>query len=643
MSCRLITISFILILYIQINYAQSDFNEIQTFIDSNIVRNFTYTNFDNNLLSANLTSKINLNIENNNLNFYIKNFYSSSVTKLEKNFFRDLDNVKTGLGYTLKNGVNLSANYLGKFFSDDKTLQFKGTNSNMFYGSALYDRPVGGASVYSLINAGYKLEDQFDEKNRGPSLSGEFDIYNLSINDYLIDGQLKLGYENLDPRKNNYVISRLYVDKTFTDNLAKNEFDGTYSRIRKDFYFPADLLTIKQFGVNNNIEKRTENLMKLFDRFDYSITRHVDFYITANPYYRSVKQENYYLPVTTVTAPSIYDTDIQELIIGGDAALRFNYRKIDMQFKTSYSERDEKHLLINGNRISSNFIKQIEDQELTKNNHSALFKTTAEIYYNLSLINRLEFVASGSMLKYDTPSDQNFDDRDELNYLFYFGHRYNNLKNLVLTNSFDMNLYHTVYILAEKSANNNWNRVIRFTSKSIFTPSENFRNVGIFGVLANYTVYDFEDIISSVKSYSFRQFNLKDSVITVLSRHVTTDLYGEIKLYERGELNWSDFSTRPINYFEDKIINAELIYFFNNFISLSGGYRFFEQRRFNYVSGERVFDTYIRTFGPFGKFKLNWRENSRIELLASYDFYRYGDGSPRSQNGNIFVNAVWNF
>src|SRR5258706_7767142 len=135
-------------MYIHSNYAQSDFNEIQTFIDSNITRNFTYTNFDNGLLSSNLTSKLNLSIEKNNLNFYIKNFYSSSVTKLDKNFFRDLDNVKTGVGYTLKNGINLSANYLGKFFSDDKTIQFNGTNSNMFYGSALYDKLIGGASVY---------------------------------------------------------------------------------------------------------------------------------------------------------------------------------------------------------------------------------------------------------------------------------------------------------------------------------------------------------------------------------------------------------------------------------------------------------------------------------------------------------------
>jgi hypothetical protein len=339
----------------------------------------------------------------------------------------------------------------------------------------------------------------------------------------------------------------------------------------------------------------------------------------------------------------VYDTDIQEFTIGGDAALRYSSRKLDMQWKASYSERDEKHLLVNENRINPNFVKAIADQEETKNNHSALVKMTGEAYYNLSLSNRLELVGSASIMKYDTPSEKNFDDRDELNYLLYFAHRYNNLKNLTLLTSIDVNLYHTVYVLAEKSSNNNWNRVIRLTSRSTFSPGRHLRNVGVFSVLANYTVYDFEDIISTVRSYSFRQLNLKDSLITMFTDKLGSGIYGELKLYERGELNWSAFSTKPINYFEDKIINAELIYFFNKFISFSGGYRFFEQKRFNYVDGERVFDTYIRTFGPIGRLRVDWKENSRIDITGSYDYYRYGNGSPGSSNSSIYVNAVWNF
>lgn len=623
--------------------AQSDFTDVQTFIDSNITRNFLLTYFDNNKNTAALISRFNFYKKHKRFNVFIKNYYSSSVTKLNENLYRDFDNVKITGGYAVSNSLNISANYFGQFFSDDRTFQLKGSSSNMAYMSALYDNVVNGSQIYSTLNAGYKVESQYDELNKGPSFSGDFSIYNLNLSDFLVDGQLRLGYETLDPRKKSLVYSRIYFEKPFENNLARNEFDGTFSRVRKDFYFPADNLSVQQYGIRNNIEKRIENIFKFYNRFDYTISDHVAVVFNLNPDYRRITKENTYIPVTTNTQPSIYDTDIQELSFAGDIAINFQYRKLDYQLKVYYRERDEKHFLMNPGRINNNFVNIIENNEATKNNHSSIFKLNGNVYYNINLMNRVEFSGSASILKYDTQSDLNYDDRDELGYLVYVAHRFNNLRNLILVTSFDVNLYHTVYILAQKSSNNNWNRVIRFTSKSYFEPSDNFRNVGTFSVLANYTVYDFQDIISSVKSYSFRQLNLKDSLIVRFSRHFGTDIYGEVKLYERGELNWNDFTQRPVNYFEDKIINSELNYFFNNFITFSGGYRWFEQRRFNYVDGERVFDNYVRTTGPFVKIRAEWKRNSVIELLGTYDYYRYGDGSPGSDNGNVYLNASWNF
>ncbi|HMQ98793.1 MAG TPA: hypothetical protein PKE39_07190 [Ignavibacteria bacterium] len=623
--------------------AQSDFTDVQTFIDSNITRNFFLTYFDNNKNTAALISRFNFYKKHKRFNVFVKNYYSSSVTKLNENLYRDFDNVKITGGYAVSNSLNISANYFGQFFSDDRTFQLKGSSSNMGYMSALYDNVVNGSQIYSTLNAGYKVESQYDELNKGPSISGDFSIYNLNLSDFLVDGQLRLGYESLDPRKKSLVYSRIYFEKPFENNLARNEFDGTFSRVRKDFYFPADNLSVQQFGIRNNIEKRVENIFKFYNRFDYTISDNVAVVFNLNPDYRRITKENTYVPVTTNTQPSIYDTDIQELSFAGDIALNFQFRKLDYQIKAYYRERDEKHFLMNPNRINGNFVNIIENNEATKNNHSSIFKLNGNVYYNIDLMNRVELSGSASILKYDTQSDLNYDDRDELGYLVYVAHRFNNLRNLVLVTSFDVNLYHTVYILAQKSSNNNWNRVIRFTSKSFFEPSDNFRNVGTFSVLANYTVYDFQDIISSVKSYSFRQLNLKDSLIVRFSRHFGADIYGEVKLYERGELNWNDFTQRPVNYFEDKIINSELNYFFNNFITFSGGYRWFEQRKFNYLNGERVFDNYVRTTGPFVKIRAEWKRNSVIELLGTYDYYRYGDGSPGSDNGNVYLNASWNF
>lgn len=634
---------FVLIIVTECLLAQADFTDVQTFIDSNITRNFLNTEFNNSHLSATLNSKVNLYRRYKRSNFYVKNFYSSSVTKLTENLYRDYDNVKTGAGYYINDEINISANYFGQFYSDDKTFQLQGSSSNFFYFGGLYDGTLNNAQVYSYLNAGFKSENQLGEYNRGPSISGEFSIYNLDISDFLVDGQLKLGYESLDPRKKSLLYTRLYLERSFRNYLARNELDISFSRIGKDFYFPADAVTKNQFGIDNNVEKRTEYLFKAFDRFDYALSDVITLVLNFNPYFRSINKENTYIPVSASASPSIFDTQIQELSLGLDAALNYNLDRVSSQIIFSYKERDEKHFLLNPNRINQSFVKQIEKNEATKNNHSSLFRINSNIYYSINDRNRIELSGNASILKYDTQSGDNYDDRDELGFVVYAAHRFNNLSNLVITTSVDLNLYHTVYIFSQKSSNNNWNRILRFTSKSFFTPSENIRNTGTFSVIANYTVYDFEDIVSTVQSYSFRQLNLKDSLIVNFSRHFGVDLFGELKLYERGELNWNEFSQRPINYYEDKIINSELNYFFNKFITISAGYNFFEQRRFNYVNGERIFDTFVRTTGPFARLRYYWNNNSRIELTGSYDYYTYGDDTPGTKNSTVFLNAAWNF
>ena len=646
-SCGLKTAKLFLILLITFcaskMSAQTDVSEIQSFIDSTIYRNFTDTYLDNGILSANFTSRVNYNNTSGKINYYIKNYYSSAVTKLNTNFYRDFENIKTGVGYKLNDDFRAFVNYTGMLFSDDKNIQLKGSSSSLFTLSGFYEKDFTNYSFNSNVNAGYKLEKQIGELNRGISLSGEFNLDNLFVSDFFIDGQLKLGYEDLDPRKKNLIASRLYFDKSFNDNLARNEFEGFFSRIRKDFYFPADANTKSQFSIENNIVNRTESIIRGYDRFDYTISDNTQFYININPYFRDIIKENFYIPKIMTASPSIYDTRIQEFSLGGEAALLFDYEKINFQLKASFSERDEKHFLINSDRIASNFVKEKEQLEASKNNHSSRFKLDGNIYYSPAYSNRFELSASGSILKYDTPSEINSDDRDELNVIFYLGHRYNNLSNFILTTSIDLNLYHTVYIFSEKSANNNWNRVLRFTTRNIFTPSEAFRTVNTFSVLANYTVYDFEDIISTVKSYSFRQMNFKDSTILRFTNWLGMDMYGEIKLYERGELNWNAFSERPLNYFEDKIINSQLNYFFNKFIIISGGYRFFEQRRFKYSAGNRIFDTYIRTYGPLARLRVDWKTSSRVEVTASYDYYDYNGKQPSTSSGNLFINVFWNF
>ena len=106
-------ISLVLFAAIQYNVlAQSDFTDVQTFIDSNITRNFLFTNFDNNRNTSSLISRFNYFYKIKKFNVFLKNYYSSSVTKLNENLFRDFDNMKLTGAYMVVKNLNVSANYL---------------------------------------------------------------------------------------------------------------------------------------------------------------------------------------------------------------------------------------------------------------------------------------------------------------------------------------------------------------------------------------------------------------------------------------------------------------------------------------------------------------------------------------------------
>jgi hypothetical protein len=634
---------FLVILLNHISFSQDDFSDIQTFIDSNITRNFSGTYFDNGANSARLVSKFNYFKIHRRFFANFKNYYSSSVTKLNNFLYRDFDYLKLTAGYSVIPGLRISANYRGQFFSDDRSIRLKGSTTNNIYFGADYENNISGADIYSFVNTGYKSENQSEEFDRGYELNAGFNVYNFIIFDFSTDAEMKAAYQKTDPRKKAETLARIYLQRAFDNDRAYNELEGLYSRKKKDYYFPADVNTQIQFGIRNNIETRTENVVSFFEQFDYRLTDNLSVTLTLQPRFRRVTKEIRYIHTLSTQQPTLYDTDIQDVSLSGDLTLKINLGKFNVHMKAVYRERAENHFLINPEKITQNFVNTIREKESTKNNQQSFFQLNSSLYYNLSLLNRLEFTGSTSIFRYDTPSRQNYEDRDELSYNFYLAHRFNNLRNFILVSSLDLMLYHTVYLFSQRSSNNNWNRVIRFTSRSYFAPSDNFRNTGIFSVLANYTVYDFEDIISTVKSYVFRQINLKDSLIIKLPFNIGVDVYGEIKFYERGELNWGNYSQRPVNFFEDIIYSPRLNYFINRFITLSAGYKFFEQKSYKYVNGERKFDYYVRNFGPVGIFRIEWQNNSRLEVITGYDYYRYSNTSQKSEHLNIIINALWNF
>ena len=100
---------------------------------------------------------------------------------------------------------------------------------------------------------------------------------------------------------------------------------------------------------------------------------------------------------------------------------------------------------------------------------------------------------------------------------------------------------HLVFLKAERSAMNNWNRIFQF-NPGIYYNTKSFMMMPQFEILANYTVYDFENISPDVKSFSYRQVGYKDSIFIYLGKMFSLQTNINISYFERGILYWKSFS-----------------------------------------------------------------------------------------------------
>ena len=152
-----------------------------------------------------------------------------------------------------------------------------------------------------------------------------------------------------------------------------------------------------------------------------------------------------------------------------------------------------------------------------------------------------------SRLQYDTPDSNNFDDRDELRIVSGLSYQRKLSPVLIIGFGLRASLHHLVYLFAQRSANNNWNRILHLTSLLEWRPSRRSVLKQRAEVMANYTSYDFEAVQYQIRSFVYRKFTLTDSLrLGETLAPWQFVLFHRLELEENGRLNWEGFSEQPL-------------------------------------------------------------------------------------------------
>jgi len=631
-----LSLAAIIILFLSINiYSQNVVDSLQ-FIKVYPDKNVLTSNFNKQLNTYLLLSALKYDNEFGKFRLSLNENYKSSYTRAGISSTREEHFLRLSTSYRLSPKFSLGILTNNNILSDSRQIDFnKASQTNAAF-FTVYN-PIN--RIYISPFFGYSYNEQTKENDYGYLYGTETLIDNILLSDNTLYSELKFRHEDIAPRKN----SMQYYNFILTNQLSGNTgniINANYSRNRKDFYFAADTIVANEFNIRNNIQSRIETDYFLQDRLvTKSFFDLIDLDLTGRFLWRTIDRDTRYRSLAENTT-SIFDTKINELRVELESIATYNSDFFNGNLRLSYSERDEKHITKNFEGVNQLLFEERSDLEGRKNNKAMRATASFTGSFNFSRSDIVTLSLYQNKLRYDTPSAQNFDDRDEMLSIA----RIQYLKKLtpffdIFVNT-DATISQTVYIFSEKSSNNNINRILRLKTGGYYH-GKKFSSLNSFEVSANYTVYSFEDINPNFQSFSFRQFTARDSSSIQFNRRLSFSTFGYIKLSEQGSLKWASFSTNPTRYLQEIYseskftVNYETLWF-------SLGARVFSLNTYNYKVAEKVIDSKFLSIAPLTEITVVVRDSLYLRVYGWYEFISLSEGQNK-QEANLSIQMNWNF
>ncbi len=504
-------------------------------------------------------------------------------------------------------------------YTDEKGTGLNNASTYAVLGGAEYTLTP---SFFLTPLAGYRWDTQAGIGDRGLAYALGARLPTTDIDGYLISGGGQFREDLLTPRRLEDHVARIGIQKAFS-RFTRDSLEAGFNKTRREFYAVAD----------SNIESRSEEVFSFANKLDYdfdpSLSTSLFVAINGRGLQKDLRNWNAIGPRDVQ-----FDTKIDEFRL--DTYAQAAYRSADGRaggwIRLFYSERTEAHAAQRPADSSPAVALRYAErnrQEQLKDNTSRRTVLSGSVEVPVTMSDRISLSGSAGILRYDTPSDLNVEDRDELLVALSLVTSHRVSRALTLDVVLDGTQSHTVYLLKERSANNSINRVLRLSPRTTFRPVSWITSMNAFEVLANYTVYDFEQQLASVKSFSYRQFGCIDSTSIDLTHRLGIDFFAYWKVYERGQLKWSEFRERTENSAIEETYALQLRFTPWGRTFFAVGARYFAQSRYAYVAGTKALDTFLSSVGPTCTILWEPGPHSRIGFQGWYERRRQPDGSVR--------------
>jgi len=616
-------------------YAQTGFDSSQVSFIPQPARNSISTVFNKELSIYSLLSRVNYSYATGRFNFRVTEDLNSSLLKYSgSNTTRDENVLKLSGDYNHSSFFNPGFMVSSQIYSDSRTTDINTAASNF---GILYNRVVLEDLVKILPFAGYIEDVQSGVSNNGSIYGIQGGMERTMFSDFIVGTGFQFRNEDISPRKNTLRDISASVENFF-DREVRNSLSVRYHEAGRDFFFDADSSIKQLFMIDKNQQRRNERLISVADEFLYSgLISNTSVALRFNFSDRLVERTTRYRKPDDLF-PTSFDSQIEELKFDLGTGINYSSEIADLKFAINYAERNEKFLLINPGNSNPDHFEQRQKNEGIKNNiASQVFLSFSGAVY-LSSSDKVDLSLSHFKLRYDTPSSENIDERDEL--LAQFRIRYTRLINskLGVFAGFDMSYGKLVYILAARSSNNNTNRIFKLNTGYTYE-GRGFRNHGNFEIIANYLVYDFEDLNPGFKSFSFRQISLSDSLTVSLADGLDLEFTGFYKLSEQGDLKWSDYKIKPGREITEILLLPAFATRIGDY-TFKLGLRYYSYLSDLIVNEEEKEENYYRGLAPLAEINAFIADTFQLALKGWYEMID-SKGNNRRYLTTLNLSAKW--
>lgn len=374
----------------------------------------------------------------------------------------------------------------------------------------------------------------------GPAGSIAIELASQELQGYRISFNSSAAWQRIAPR----LAGDLTVagDAARSFGAARLESSARFVSRRRDAYQAVSFLNRGQARDPESIESTTSDTLDANLLVWIPIARGLRVIAQTNIRSNQRRIRTPKSPEESVT----FETNFARQAFTGQVGFNYERNRIDAQLRAEYGVVNERRVLSNREELPVSEAVQkttlLHQADYDEGVLSLSGNVRADVLSTLSVL----FTGSSRIVRHDTPI-VNLDDRDEVYHTSMIGLRYRRSRYLSTEVRLFASYHHTVFLNAERSAENNIQRTLRLRPAINWTPSLGTRIRLASEVRATYTTDDFVLPGRRSADQSAREMRLESEIEKNIFADTDLRLSASFADLRLGRLQWENFAEVPFD------------------------------------------------------------------------------------------------